>query len=245
MEGLKGEPGQVVRLTILRKGKTRKFEIARNHYERTPVQTRLRQGIGYLRLAEFDYRSAEKVDRAVDALKRQYGRPLKGLILDLRNNPGGEYKNSLEIINRFVTSGTLVTREGPGGKQISKAVADPARAVDARLPLAVLINEGSASASELVSGVLQARGRATVLGRLSHGKGTVLQVRQLPDGSQFGLISERYRFPNGETPDRKGVTPDISHSEAKARYIQTHGRGGRGVDYVYEAAHAHLRGQER
>lgn len=245
MEGLKGKPGEVVRLSILRRGETRSFEIKRDHYDRTPVETRLRKGVGYLRLAEFDYRSAEKVGKAIAALKKQHGKPLKGLILDLRNNPGGEYKNALEIINRFVASGTLVTREGPGGKLLSRAVADPARAVDAKLPLAVLINEASASASELVSGALQARGRATVLGQRSRGKGTVLHVRPMPDGSQLGLVAELYRLPNGETPDRKGVTPDISHGEAKSRYVQTRGRGGRGIDYVYEAAYAHLRGQER
>jgi carboxyl-terminal processing protease len=245
MEGLRGKQGEVVRLSILRRGDLRHFEIKRDHYDRSPVETRLRRGVGYLRLAKFDYRSAEKVDKAIAALKKQHGGALKGLILDLRNNSGGEYKNALAIINRFVAAGTLVTREGPGGKLLEKAVADPARAVDAKLPLAVLINEVSASASELVSGALQARGRATVLGRRSRGKGTVLHVRPMPDGSQFGLIAELYRLPNGETPDRKGVTPDISHSEAKARYIQTHGRGGRGIDYVYEAAHAHLRGQER
>jgi carboxyl-terminal processing protease len=245
MEGLRGKPGQVVKLSILRRGEIRHLEVKRDHYDRTPVETRLRKGVGYLRLASFDYRSAEKVDSAIAALKRQHGGALKGLILDLRNNSGGEYKNALEIINRFVASGTLVTREGPGGKLLERAVADPARAVDARLPLAVLINEASASASELVSGALQARGRATVLGRRSRGKGTVLHVRPMPDGSQLGLIAELYRLPNGETPDRRGVSPDIGHAEAKARYIKAHGRGGRGIDYVYEAAHAHLRGQAR
>jgi carboxyl-terminal processing protease len=241
---LGGKEGSSVKVRLERAGKPLELTIQRQSVDFNPVRSRLtRDGIGYIRLAQFDDGAAGKVQGALARLERRNRGGLKGLVLDLRGNPGGSLKEATTLLNTFVGQGTLVTTRRRGGVVGQVFEADPGKVTHAKLPLTVLIDGDSASASELVSGSLRDHGRATLIGKKSFGKGTVQTVLPLADGSGIKMTMARYHLPGGKTPDKDGVMPDISWEQARERYRSSHRarEGRRIVDYAYEEALSVLR----
>lgn len=246
VEALRGEAGSEVAVRVERKGAAEPIElkIERAALEYNPLQARAtRDGIAIVRLPQFDTDAAKRVKSAVDGLQQEQEGGLKGMVLDLRKNPGGNLEDAVDIANYFVEEGTLVTTRGRGGVIMSEHKADPAKAAFKDLPLAVLIDGNSASASELVSGTLRDLDRAVLLGEKSYGKGTVQITAPLPDGGVKMTVA-RYHTASGKTPDKVGIEPDITKAEAKKRHLARSPRQTN-ADYVLQEALAVLRGESQ
>ena len=209
-ELLRGAPGTKIRLTIMRQGQSEPIEVTvtREIIKARSIRYREQEpGYGYIRIAQF---SANTGTEVVDALnKMQAGKePLKGLVLDLRNNPGGVLQAAVGVVDAFVTSGKIVYTEGRIASANMKWDAtpdDPSKGV----PLVVLINGGSASASEIVAGALQDLKRGIIMGTRSFGKGSVQTVLPLSADRAIKLTTALYYTPNGRSIQAKGITPDI------------------------------------
>ncbi|MEX0776250.1 MAG: S41 family peptidase [Phycisphaeraceae bacterium] len=172
------------------------------------------QKIGYIRLSQFIPQSADDIDAAVNAMEKHGG--VNALILDLRYNPGGLLTSAIDVADRFINSGVIVDTVGPNGERTGEARAKPHKTYPA-FPVVVLVNEGSASASEIVSGALQAHDRATIIGMRTFGKGSVQDLYKLDGGNAYlKLTTQYYRLPNGQIIHRKpdagtwGIEPDIA-----------------------------------
>jgi carboxyl-terminal processing protease len=243
---LRGAEGTDVKVKVARGNREVDLSIKRGAIDLYPLRTRLtKDGIGYIRFGSFHDGISDKVLGALGKLEKRNKGPLKGLVLDLRNNPGGLMSEAVRLQNEFVAKGTLVSTRGRGGVVLETESADPKLAGHPKVPLAVLINNDSASASELLSGGLRDHGRATLIGEKSWGKGSVQTVRPLIDGSIFKLTQARYHLPGGETPDKVGVAPHIGMDQAKQSYLARHPnpQGKRRiVDYALEQAFDVLRG---
>jgi carboxyl-terminal processing protease len=205
---IRGEPGTSVRLTILRGDqqtlqytlKREKIELATVKYE---VKTNNGQQIGYIRLTQFSANASEKMKEAIKALEKE---KVVAYVLDLRSNPGGLLYSSAEIARMWMDKGAIVSTVNREGEQ-DRLVSNNNALTDK--PLAVLVDGGSASASEILSGALQDNKRATIVGTQTFGKGLVQSVHSLSDGSGLAVTIARYRTPNGTDIDHKGITPDI------------------------------------
>ncbi len=211
VQRLRGEPGSVVEVTIRRsedEGQTRTFELERDTIQVESVRARmLEPGYGYVRISQFQERTASDLFRALDGLLEEAGGGLHGLILDLRNNPGGVLDPAVAVADAFLTEGRIVYTEGRMRQARMSFDATPAdRSLGA--PLVVLINRGSASGSEIVAGALQDHQRAVVMGRASFGKGSVQSVLPL-DGAAMKLTTARYYTPQGRSIQDEGIQPDI------------------------------------
>lgn len=206
---LRGKPGSKVKLTILR---SENKEILDFTLERAVIKIEsitesqiLEAQIGYVRMSEFQERSAEDLAKSIRNLEKK---GLDGLILDLRNNPGGLLQSAVEVTNRFVAKGSLIVYtkgRKPTQNMSFKAKADPIT----NIPLIVLVNGGSASASEIVAGAVQDLKRGIIVGEKTFGKGSVQSVIPLKDGSALKLTTAKYFTPNGRSIQGKGMTPDI------------------------------------
>jgi carboxyl-terminal processing protease len=163
---------------------------------------------GYVKIKNFQDRTDVYLKRALDSLRTQSGGPLAGVILDLRHNPGGLLEQAVKVADRFLYEGVIVTTKGRGGKHVE---VERARAKDTEpsYPMIVLVDGGTASASEIVAGALQDHGRAVVMGTATFGKGSVQTVIELEDGSGLKLTIARYYTPNGRSIQEKGITPDL------------------------------------
>ncbi|MFA4989221.1 MAG: S41 family peptidase [Candidatus Omnitrophota bacterium] len=207
---LRGKPGEAVTLGILREPaqKILEFKIVRdmikiNDIKETKVLT---DGIGYIRIVEFRENTPKDFKAALQRLSRS---KLVALILDLRNNPGGLLESALEIAGEFIPEGKLIAyTQGRKANQNMRFISKARRPI-LDLPLVVLINEGSASGSEIIAGALQDYKRATILGVKSFGKGSVQTVIPLSDGSALRLTTSKYFTPSGKEIHGQGVTPDI------------------------------------
>ncbi|MDD5196805.1 MAG: S41 family peptidase [Candidatus Omnitrophica bacterium] len=207
---LRGKPGEAVTLTILREStqKILEFKIVRAMIKINDIKEAkiLTDGIGYIRLVEFRENTPKDFKAAVQKLSRF---KMDALILDLRNNPGGLLESALEITGEFVPEGKLIAyTQGRKADQNMRFISK-ARSPILNLPLVVLINQGSASGSEIIAGALQDYKRATILGVKSFGKGSVQTVIPLSDGSALRLTTSKYFTPSGKEIHGKGVTPDI------------------------------------
>jgi carboxyl-terminal processing protease len=213
---LRGEPGTKVTITIVREPYTesKPYTITRDIIKIRSVRSKyLGDGIGYVRLAQFQQDSHAEVDRAVQGfLKEKDG--LKGLVLDLRNNPGGLLDQAVKIADEFIDSGLIVYTDGRVEAQKTKYAAHK-EGTYTGFPIVVLVNAGSASASEIVAGALQDHGRAIVLGQRTFGKASVQTILPLDDGSALRLTTARYYTPNGRSIQAKGIEPDIVVSDGK------------------------------
>jgi carboxyl-terminal processing protease len=207
---MRGEVGTSIELTLMREGVAQPLEmqLVRDRIKIRSVRSReLEPGLGYLRVSAFQANTGEDFVAELDRLKA--GKDgLKGLILDLRNNPGGVLGAAVAVSDAFLESGRIVYTEG--------RVADARMSFDAKAPdllagapLVVLINEGSASASEIVAGALQDRGRAVLMGRKSFGKGSVQTILPMNDESAIKITTARYFTPSGRSIQAQGVVPDI------------------------------------
>ncbi|MCE2461335.1 MAG: S41 family peptidase [Pseudomonadales bacterium] len=202
---LRGEPGTPVHLRIRRHSITEPldFDITRESIA-SVVAHMLAPGVGYVRIYQFDRPTRSDLEAAVEDLQRQAS--LSGLILDLRGNPGGLLEVAVEVADAFLTEGVIVTIDGRREAQRSFHAADDD--IVAGVPIAVLIDGLSASASEVVAGALQDRERAVVIGSRSFGKGSVQSVIRLGSGA-LKLTTARYITPSGHTIQDGGVTPDV------------------------------------
>ena len=218
---MRGTPGTSVTLGILRTGAAApiSFRLVRAIIKTKSLKGRLLEpGYGYIRIAEFQERTGEDFERALKTLAADNGAPLAGLVLDLRYNPGGLVDQAFRVANRFIgeglSNGLIVTTKGrdPSAERSLTAIIGEK---EPRYPMVVLINGGSASASEIVAGALQDHKRAVIMGTQSFGKGSVQSVMALDNGDGLKLTTARYYTPSGRSIQAKGITPDIVVEFAK------------------------------
>jgi len=209
---IRGEPGTVVNLRIGRKALPEPIDIA---VERAIVAVHsvrhqmLEPGVGYLRISQFSDTTGPDVGAALRALRQEAGGELSGIVLDLRNNPGGVLDAAVEVSDAFLESGLIVSAEGRSKEsrfRMEAGAGDLARGAQ----IAVLVNEGSASAAEIVAGALRDNGRAKLLGQRTFGKGSVQTVMPIGDGQALKLTTSRYYTPSGASIHERGLEPDIA-----------------------------------
>ena len=204
---IRGEPGTSVTLTIKRNGNLKDFRIKRAKIEIHPVKFSQNQSpagnIGYIRLNQFSANAAKEMR---DAIKDLETKKVAGYIMDLRSNPGGLLYASTDIASMWMDKGTIVSTVARSGPR-KKEVASPG--ILTKKPLVILVDGGSASASEILSGALQDNGRATLVGTKTFGKGLVQSVRPLDDGSGLAVTIAKYLTPSGRDINKKGIEPDI------------------------------------
>lgn len=217
VELMRGKEGSTIDLTILRKGESKplKFSVVRERIMIKSVKSKLMDdGYGYIRLTQFQAMTGEDMEKAIAQLKQQTNGKLKGLILDLRNNPGGLLDSAIQVSDAFLDANKegkpemIVYTQGrlPGSK--FTALANPGDILNSA-PMVVLINNGSASASEIVAGALKDNKRAIILGTQSFGKGSVQTVLPLDEKRGIKLTTALYYTPSGTSIQAKGITPDI------------------------------------
>lgn len=208
---LRGPKGSKVTITIMREGftKPQDFTLVRDVIPIRSVRYELlEKSYGYIRLTQFQEKTDSEFDKALKALEEEGKGNLKGLILDLRNNPGGLLDQAVKVADHFLESGIIVSIGGRKEEQKQKWVAHPEGTIP-RYPLVVLVNGGSASGSEIVAGAIQDHGRGIIVGTQTFGKGSVQTIIPLKDGSGLRLTTARYYTPNGRSIQAKGITPDI------------------------------------
>ncbi len=211
---IRGGKGKPVNLTIAREGTTgvKEYTVVRDVIVVKSVKFRmLEDNYGYVRIAQFQERTARDLDNAVKELeKSNKGNPLKGLILDLRNDPGGLLEQAVEVSDKFLSDDIIVSIEGRQKEANKIKFYAKSKNGDYLGPLVVLVNEGSASASEIVAGALQDYKRAIVVGAKTFGKGSVQTIFPLGDGSAVRLTTAKYFTPKGRSIQAEGITPDIT-----------------------------------
>src|SRR3954464_3700139 len=211
IDKMRGAAGSKITLTILREGEKKPFDVTlvRAIVSVDAATYRREADIGYIRLPGFNEQTAEGLEHAVRDLKKQIGPGIKGYVLDLRNNPGGLLDQAIQVSDDFLTSGEVVSTRGRHSEDTQRYDAKGGDITDGK-PVVVLINGGTASASEIVSGALQDHKRATVVGLTSFGKGSVQTI--IPLGESRGalrLTTARYYTPSGHSIQAQGIVPDI------------------------------------
>lgn len=210
VQKMRGPKGTKVKLTVVRKGERKplEFDIVRDMITIQSVKAQtLEPGYGYIRISSFQSGTASDLRKALDQMEAQ-NPPLQGLVLDLRNDPGGLLDQAVEVSDEFLDSGLIVYT---GGRLESQKMRFEAHKNDKphNYPIVVLVNAGSASASEIVAGALQDHKRAIILGEPTFGKGSVQTVIPLNDGSAIRLTTSLYYTPSGRSIQAKGIEPDI------------------------------------
>ena len=213
---LRGPAGKRVLLTIRREGFTapRELAIIRDHIRIISVEGALYGGLAYLKVKSFQDRTALYLRKELERLRElNGGKPLQGAVLDLRNNPGGLLDQAVAVSDLWLPGNlTIVSTRGRPGTPASEEHSKD-KDTEPDYPLVVLVNAGSASASEIVAGALQDHGRATILGTQTFGKGSVQTVIEMEDGSGLKLTIARYYTPKGRSIQEKGITPDYQVPE--------------------------------
>ncbi len=208
---MRGKPGTVLKLTVVREGVEQplKIDIKRDIIKVKSVKQRmLENGFGYVRISQFQSKTAENMVDAIDKLKKEAGGSLRGLVLDLRNNPGGVLNGAVAVSDAFLKKGLIVYTEGRVSDSKLRFNATPDDILDSA-PMVVLVNQGSASASEIVSGALQDHKRAIIVGSRTFGKGSVQTILPLSNGTAVKLTTARYYTPSGRSIQAEGIEPDI------------------------------------
>jgi len=211
---MRGEPGTRVHVAIRREGEESDLELdlTRAIIDVPPVDARLLPGgILYVSIASFQSNTADELDAALDAGVRQARASggIRGLMLDLRNNPGGLVDQAVRVCDEFLSSGVIVSTRARGGRLLSESRAS-LLGTRPDWPMVVLVNELSASAAEIVAGALHDQHRATLVGDRTFGKGSVQNIIDLPDGSALKLTIARYYTPSGGSIQARGIEPDVS-----------------------------------
>ena len=208
---MRGKPGTDITLTVVREGEEGpiRITITRDVIRVASVKSRmLEEGYPYVRITQFQLRTGENLRDAVAQLKDEAQDEIKGLILDLRNNPGGVLSAAVAVSDAFLTAGTIVYTEGRLEDARLKFNAKPTDILHGA-PLVVLVNGGSASASEIVAGALQDHRRAVIMGAPTFGKGSVQTILPMENGSALKLTTARYYTPSGRSIQASGIEPDI------------------------------------
>jgi carboxyl-terminal processing protease len=214
---MRGPIGSPIKLTIQR-GATRPFDVTMKRAEiKVPsVKSRVIDGdVGYIRISSFSEQSDIGVHAAFAALRQKAGDKLVGVVLDLRNNPGGLLDQAIAVVNDFLSRGEIVSTRGRRAEDDQRYDAKPGKNISGGLPMVVLINGGSASASEIVAGALQDHHRAVLMGTRSFGKASVQTIIQLPGHGAMRLTTARYYTPSGRSIQARGIEPDIVVEQAK------------------------------
>jgi carboxyl-terminal processing protease len=210
IERMRGEAGTTVRLTIRRPstGEVRFYALRRAEVAvHSVAQQTLAPGYGYVRITEFSETTPQDLDTAVAVLGRDNPAGLKGLVLDLRNNPGGVLESGVAVADAFLDHGVIVTADGRTPDARFRMDATPGDVLHGA-PMVVLVDGGTASAAEIVAGALKDHGRAEIIGERTYGKGTVQTVMPLSRGA-LKLTTSRYFTPSGVSIDGKGILPDL------------------------------------
>jgi len=208
---MRGPAGSTVRLSVRRSGHSEllNFSLRRAKVEvRSVAQQALEPGYGYVRITGFSETTADDVANAVERLKRSNSRGLKGLVIDLRNNPGGVLEASVAVADAFLDHGLIVSADGRTADSRFRMDATPGDLIDGA-PIVVLVNSGSASAAEILAGALKDHDRAELIGHKTYGKGSVQTVMPLSHGGALKLTTSRYFTPSGASIHEKGILPDV------------------------------------
>ncbi len=223
---MRGKPGEPITVTVVRKGEDPKdITMVRAIIKRIPVKYKVKDGLGYLRISQFNEKTASSLKTADEALKKKLGGKIPGIILDLRGNPGGLLDQSIKVSSAFLDGGEVVSTRGRN-KEDNQHFNAKRGEMFKNIPVIVLIDGASASASEIVAGALQDRGRALIVGLTSFGKGSVQSVIPLRGGRDGALrmTTARYYTPSGRTIQGTGITPDVAvsyaHEDEKAKLLR-------------------------
>jgi carboxyl-terminal processing protease len=221
---MRGEPGTKVKVGIARKGSEQPltFTLVRANVQvRSVKQEMLEPGFGYVRITQFSETTGADFRVALASLRTAAQGHLKGIVLDLRNNPGGVLEAAVSVSDDFLDDGIIVTASGRTPESRFELDATPGDLIDGA-PIAVLINGGSASASEIVAGALKDHHRATLIGQTTFGKGSVQTIMPLSDGRAIKLTTSRYFTPSGASIQKKGIVPDVVLKAERASPADEH-----------------------
>ena len=210
VEKMRGQVHAPITLTIVRKGVDDPFEVKmiRDVIHIKPVKYNAENDVGYIHITSFNEQTTTDLQKAVENLKKEIGPKLKGYIIDLRNDPGGLLDQAISVSDAFLDQGAIVITKGRNLEEVQRADARPGDITDGQ-KLVVLINGGSASASEIVAGALQDHHRATIVGTRSFGKGSVQTIIPLGSNGALRLTTARYYTPSGRSIQAKGIEPEV------------------------------------
>lgn len=241
VEKMRGLINTPIKLTILREGADKPIELSimRDVIKVKAVKFRVDNDVGYLKVTSFTEKTFDDLQNAIDTIKKQVPTDkLKGYVLDLRLNPGGLLDQAVSVSDTFLDRGEIVSTRGRDPKDITRFDSRPGDDIDGK-PLIVLINGGSASASEIVAGALQDLRRATVVGTQSFGKGSVQTIIPLAENGALRLTTALYYTPSGKSIQGKGITPDIKVDQPLPADLQ-----GRDVTRGESELKGHIKGAE-
>lgn len=211
VKAMRGEAGSDITLTILREKRDDPFKVTlkRAVIRVQSVKSRmLDDGYGYVRITQFTSQTGDSLKREIKKLKDEANGPLRGIVLDLRNNPGGVLSAAVDVGDTFINNGDIVSIRGRAPNTDQRFGATPGDMLDGA-PMVVLVNEGSASASEIVAGALQDDSRAVIMGTRTFGKGSVQTIVPLANGAALKLTTARYYTPSGRSIQAEGIEPDV------------------------------------
>ncbi|MBL8581278.1 MAG: S41 family peptidase [Rhizobiaceae bacterium] len=241
VEKMRGLVNTPIKLTILREGQDKPLEITivRDIIKVKAVKFRVEDDIGYMKITSFTEKTSDDLQTAIDAIKKQIPEDkLKGYVLDLRLNPGGLLDQAVNVSDAFLDRGEIVSTRGRDPKDVTRFDSRPGDMIDGK-PLIVLVNGGSASASEIVAGALQDHRRATVLGTQSFGKGSVQTIIPMGENGALRLTTALYYTPSGKSIQGKGITPDIKVDQPLPEELE-----GRDVSRGESDLRGHIKGAE-
>lgn len=219
---MRGEPGTKIKLTVVRKGLEKPLELT---LERAVIRVKsvksrmLEPGYAYVRITQFQSQTGEQLRQVLEELQKQADGKLKGLVLDLRNNPGGVLQASVSVADAFLDDGLVVYTDGRVKDAKLRYSAHPGDLLNGA-PMVVLVNGGSASASEIVAGALQDHKRAIIMGSKTFGKGSVQSIQELANGGAVKLTTSRYYTPSGRSIQAEGIVPDIVLPQIKVDKVE-------------------------
>jgi len=219
VEKMRGPVNTDIRLTVVRPGVDAPFDVTREVIRIASVRSRIEDDIAYLRVTTFSEQTASGLAKEIREIKEELGDTLAGAVLDLRGNPGGLLDQAVKVSDAFLEQGEIVSTRGRQAGEAQRFNAKSGDLIDG-LPLVVLINGGSASASEIVAGALQDHGRAVVLGTQSFGKGSVQTIIPIAGHGAVRLTTSLYYTPSGRSIQAKGISPDIVVEQARLESLQ-------------------------
>ena len=223
VEKMRGPINSDITLTVQRDTKSFDVTITRDKIRIRSVRSRTEGNVGYVRITSFSEQTEAGLNKAVEKIKTELGDKLAGFVLDLRNNPGGLLDQAVMVSDAFLEGGEIVSTRGRIQEKAQRFHATPGDITNG-LPIVVLINSGSASASEIVAGALQDHRRAVILGNNSFGKGSVQTIIPLGRNGAIKLTTQRYYTPSGTAIQAKGIVPDIEVAQARVEVFEGNAR---------------------
>ena len=223
VEKMRGPINSDITLTVRRDTKSFDVTITRDKIRIRSVRSRTEGNVGYVRITSFSEQTEAGLNKAVEKIKTELGDKLVGFVLDLRNNPGGLLDQAVMVSDAFLEGGEIVSTRGRVQENAQRFHATPGDITNG-LPIVVLINSGSASASEIVAGALQDHRRAVILGKKSFGKGSVQTIIPLGRNGAIKLTTQRYYTPSGTAIQAKGIVPDIEVAQARVEVFEGNAR---------------------